>query len=123
MSLPVGYEYRLVDDQRIAGWKQWNLLKRPELANVPHSTPEMNQSLYDEYGYYRYRLVNGEIIDSPQPPTEHDIALQKINSTQLFKGFKALIAEIDSLRIIAGGDSEQPYVKLKNVIDKIQNGF
>lgn len=128
MSLPVVCEYRLEENNFIAGWKIFPKIKRPDLEGMPLPLAAMNQSLKDEYGNFRYRLVENDpgmftIEDNMQAPTEHQIAVDTFSKTQIYKGFKALMSEISDLRSIAGGTSTTQYNKLKNVIDKIRNGF
>ena len=63
-------------------------------------------------------LENNNIVEEIELiPSDHDIALMDINTTQLFKILKGLT------RGIKNGPTDPMFIKLDEKINQIQNGF
>ena len=82
---PVGCEYIIDEQGYITGWQIVPLSKHPELVDVQMPTKEMNEmpnGLKDEYGNWKYVLVDGKPRIDLQPPTDEQkklVADRQIN--------------------------------------------
>ena len=111
------YEFIENNDSCITGWIKFDSIDRPDLIESPILTEKMRNSLRDEYNRYKFRKQNNIIIEIQDPPSAHDIAINEITNTQIFKLIKAIINGIDT-----SGNGAM-YNNLKTKINRIQNGF
>lgn len=97
----------------ITGWQLWPEHKKPELKKNTLPTEDMNNSLTDEHGNYKYKLLaSGKVKEVNTAPTESQIAKKELKQFSTLDLFRILVQGI--------ADKNDPeFIQLKEKLNKL----
>lgn len=96
MKKPEVVEYFLDSSNFIIGWKLSRADKRPDLIGIPMPTAEMNNSLFDAYGKYKFKIVDNLIVEVTTSPTEKERAYSHLMKLSKDTIVKAIINGVET---------------------------
>ncbi len=104
-------EYFL-DGNNIKGWQLWTVEKRPDLKNNPMPNNIDAFNLKDQYGNYKYRLENNQIIENNIISTEKQLIEEEIKNLSKKDLLKLMIKGIEN-------KNDPEYISIKTKIIKL----